>query len=118
MKENLVKLLFLTALLSQPLQALDAGSQAHEIFEKITGVPLQNTDPRLVTMSNLITNGKLKEAAAIATDDSNFYDVTLRNWAAGMDGKEDSTLTPFSDYQALLIGAVRDDVDFRTILTG
>ena len=99
-------------------KADSAESRAREIFLRLTGTPIQSSDTRLATMTSLIAGGKLQEAAAIATSDRNFYNVTLRDWASLMDGREETILNPLTDYQALLIGAVRDGRDFRTALTG
>jgi hypothetical protein len=64
------------------------------------------------------TKGDLKGAAAIATADDGFYATTVRDMAAIMDNKDGSPLLTLDDFQATMIGAIRDDLDARTLLTG
>ena len=92
--------------------------KARRLFRIITGTPILNNDPRLVAMADLIDNGEEKKAAAIATDDAYFYQVTVKNMAAGMSNKSETPYVPLDDFQATFIGAVRDDLDARTLLTG
>jgi len=66
----------------------------------------------------LLDDGDDLKAAAIATDDANFYQVTVKNMAADMSNKSETPYVPLDDFQATFIGAVRDDLDARTLLTG
>ncbi|MCP4765968.1 MAG: hypothetical protein GY875_06815 [Gammaproteobacteria bacterium] len=47
-----------------------------------------------------------------------FYNVTLKNFAAPWTNEAQTVFTPLNDYSATVIGAIRDDVDFREILSG
>ena len=49
--------------------------------------------------------------------DPNFYNVTLRNFAAPMSNKPQSVFVPLNDYTATIIGMVRDNVPFNTVLS-
>jgi hypothetical protein len=49
--------------------------------------------------------------------DPNFYNVTLRNFAAPMTNKAQSVFVPLNDYTATIIGMVRDNVPFNTVLS-
>ena len=95
--------------------SLDYGKR---LFERLAGVPLNTTDPRYQKYSDLIAAKDLKGAASVATDDNGFYNTTLRDWAAIMANKDGSPLIDLDDFQATVIGAVRDDADARTLLTG
>lgn len=47
-----------------------------------------------------------------------FYTVTLKNWAMPWTNREFNAFAPLNDYVATVIGIVRDDVDYRQILSG
>jgi hypothetical protein len=100
------------------LQTADANHKAARLFQHLTGVPLNITDPRMAEMAAAITEGRMTDAARIATEDENFYAVTIRTIAASMSSRDNSPLTPLNDFQATFIGAVRDDVDARELLVG
>ncbi|MDG5500962.1 hypothetical protein [Marinobacter sp. BGYM27] len=86
--------------------------QAKRIHERITGVP--PTAEKLTEMAgeDAIT------AALDATENPAFYDVTLKNFAAPWTNEAMSSFVPLNDYTATVIGAVRDNRDFRSILFG
>jgi hypothetical protein len=89
-------------------------NQAKRIHDRIAGVP--PTPTVLDAMeADIITNGA-KSAAYIAMDNSSFYDVTLKNLAAPWTNEAMSSFVPLNDYIATVIGLVRDDSDFRTLL--
>ena len=46
-----------------------------------------------------------------------FYNVTLRNFAAPMTNKAQSVFVPLNDYTATIIGMIRDNVPFNTVLS-
>ena len=50
-------------------------------------------------------------------DNVNFYNVTLKNFAAPWTNREQSIFVPFNDYIATVIGMIRDDVPFNTLLS-
>src|SRR3989338_563204 len=92
--------------------------QALRLFKRVAGVPLFPRDPRVNQMTDLIAAGRVADAVAIAIEDPNFYGLTLRNFAAVMSSKDESPLTPFNDFQAMVIGVTRDNLDARLLLTG
>jgi len=57
------------------------------------------------------------DAALIATKDHKFYNDTLRNMAAPWTNRDQSVFVPLNDYTATVIGMVRDDVPFNTVLS-
>jgi hypothetical protein len=50
-------------------------------------------------------------------DNKYFYNVTLKNFAAPWTNRDRSVFVPLNDYIATVIGMVRDDVDFSTVLS-
>ncbi len=98
--------------------ARDATRTAQVLFYRLTGTSLLLTDPRLKQMATLVQEGKLIEAAQIASEDPKFYKIRIRNWAASLSNRGESAFVPFNDFQALMIGAIRDDLDARELLTG
>jgi len=101
----------------QPLVPAFAGpnEQAKRLFDRITGTPPSATV--LQQMSADISGNNAIAAAQIAMQDSNFYNVTLRNFAAPMTNVAQSVFVPLNDYTATIIGMVRDNVPFNTVLS-
>ena len=56
-------------------------------------------------------------AALIATNDPKFLNDTIRNMAAPWTNRDQSVFVPLNDYTATVIGMVRDDIPFNTILS-
>ena len=102
----------------QPFAAALAGSteQAERLFGRITGTLPSATV--LTQMSADITANNALAAAQLAMQDPSFYNVTLRNFAAPMTNKAQSVFVPLNDYTATIIGMVRDNVPFNTVLSG
>jgi hypothetical protein len=96
----------------------DEREQAKRIHDRLAGVP--PTDAVLTQMENLIVAGgpaNLRAAADLAMDNKYFYNVTLKNFAAPWTNRDQSVFVPLNDYVATVIGMVRDDVDFSTLLS-
>ena len=89
--------------------------QAYRMHVRLAGVP--PTDAVLTQMENLIAGGNAVGAATIAMDDVNFYNVTLKNFAAPWTNRDQSVFVPLNDYVATVIGMIRDDVPFNTLLS-
>ncbi len=85
--------------------------QAKRIYDRIAGVPA--TDAQL----NLMAAGSAGSAALLATQDPAFYNNTIRNLAAPWSNRDQSVFVPLNDYIATVIGMVRDDVPFNTLLS-
>ena len=97
----------------------DERDQAKRIHDRIAGVP---PDPAMLdTMANDIandpTNGPLT-AALRATQNPSFYNVTLKNFVAPWTNRDQAVFVPLNDYTATVIGMVRDNLDFRSVLYG
>ena len=111
----------LVVLLSLGITAnANAGSreQAQRIHERLTGVPPSATV--LQDMQDMIDGvqpGGANGAANLAMDNVNFYNVTLKNFAAPWTNREQNVFVPLNDYIATVIGMVRDEEDFSTLLS-
>src|SRR5256885_17142980 len=82
--------------------------QAQRIYERIAGVP--PSAAVLDQMAAKTAAGDLAGAAAIATDASTFYSVTLKNFVTPWTNRDQTVFAPLNDYTATVIGMVRDDV--------
>lgn len=91
---------------------------ARHLFRSLAGAPLLSGDPRLSQMNALLVQNKWREASQIATEDDGFFHTTIRDWAAVMSNRKESPFVPFNDFEAFVIGVVRDGIDARQFLTG
>jgi hypothetical protein len=89
--------------------------QAKRIHDRLAGVP--PTETVLQTMEGQISGGDPSAAAYTAMDNMYFYNVTLKNFTAPWTNRDQSVFVPLNDYIATVIGMVRDDVDFSTLLS-
>jgi hypothetical protein len=86
--------------------------QAKRIHDRIAGVP-----PDAAKLQQMLNANSELEAALMATNDHAFYNVTLKNLAAPWTNRDDDIFVPLNDYTATIIGMVKDDRDFREILS-
>lgn len=135
LKANTLRLLsrlVITGLLSTTmLSPAFAGDreQATRIHNRLAGVPptetvlqqmesaLQGTNPVCSGFTLTGVNPGAECAAYIAMGDTNFYDVTLKNFAAPWTNREQSVFVPLNDYIATVIGMIRDDEPFNELLS-
>ena len=114
----------LTAAVALPVSA-GPREQAAQIHNRIAGVPAPADV--LTRMENAI-NGVEPScstygvsgatcAAYIAMDNVSFYNVTLKNFAAPWTNRDQSVFVPLNDYVATVIGMIRDDIPFNTLLS-
>ena len=91
---------------------------AKRIHDRLAGVP--PTDAVLQSMETDIAGGNAIGAAYTAMSNPNFYNVTLKNFAAPWTNRAQSVFVPLNDYIATVIGLVRDDdtIGFDQILYG
>src|SRR5438309_135183 len=103
-----MRLIFILAILFSAIaQASPEGAaKAQRLFERLTGTPLSLNDPRFNQMVAFIDNGEEGKAAAIATDDPYFYQVTVKNAGSIMSNRSETPYVPLDDFQATFIGAV------------
>lgn len=86
--------------------------QARRIHDRLAGVP--PSAQVLDDMEAEITNGggtqqAYESAAYMAMENSEFYRVTLKNFAAPWTNRDQDVFVPLNDYIATVIGVVRDD---------
>jgi hypothetical protein len=93
----------------------DQTSQAQRIYQRIAGV--QPSDLTLTTMTADIAGGNALAAALLATSDPSFYNVVLKNFVTPWSNRDQTVFAPLNDYTATVIGMVRDDVAFNTVLS-
>lgn len=114
----LVSLLLVTETYAGPRE------QARRIHDRLTGVP--PSDAMLDAMEAAISGGSGRvEAAMYAIDGApsvpatgDFYTVTLKNWSSPWTNEARDPFAPLNDYSATVVGIVRDELDFRQILSG
>ncbi|WP_156896345.1 hypothetical protein [Aestuariibacter salexigens] len=90
--------------------------QAKRIHDRIAGVP--PSADMLDSMQGLVAQGRAYDAAMLAMQHPDFYRTTLKNWATPWTNEEFDIYAPLNDYSATVIGMVRDDIDFRLLLSG
>jgi hypothetical protein len=89
--------------------------QARRLHDRIAGVP--PTEATLALMAADISGGNATAAANRALANRNFYNVTLKNFIGPRTNRDQSVFVPLNDYTATVIGMIRDDVDFSTVLS-
>jgi len=104
------------AMITAPHVMAGAREQAKQMHDRLAGVP--PTDTVLTQMEQAINSNDLAGAAALAMQNDAFYSVTLKNFATPWTNEEQTVFAPLNDYSATVIGMVRDDVDFREVLSG
>jgi hypothetical protein len=121
MRKNKVYYCLCNILLACSLLAgvADAGDrerrQAKRIHDRIAGVPPEAGV--LNDMEDDIVARNATGAALRAMDNSAFYNVTLKNFAAPWTNEEQTLFTPLNDYTATVIGMIRDKVPFTEVLS-
>lgn len=91
--------------------------RAQEIFNRLTGAKIPVSDPRIANMEAEIQSGNQAAAAAIATSDPRFLNVTVRDFAAKMSNRDQTVNVPLNDFIATIIGVVRDNINAKELLT-
>ncbi|RME14358.1 MAG: DUF1585 domain-containing protein [Bdellovibrio sp.] len=96
----------------------EALKKAQFIYKRIVGVSTPLDNPVLSQMADKIRQNDLMGAAQIATDQSGFYNFTLKDFAKVMSTRDETTNTELNDFVATVIGAVRDNKNAKELLTG
>lgn len=114
-KAPLSLLVFLTPLTFTSFDSFaDSKEQAHRMHTRLTGISPSETV--LTEMVNLINAGNSEAAALLAMENDAFYRVTLKDWITPWTNRDFDIHQPLNDYSATVMGIVRDDLDFRSIL--
>jgi len=93
-------------------------NEAAWILERLTGVRWASDSPIIAQMAEKIAAKDRMAAAAIATQQAQFLNVTVKEMAVAMSTREESVRTPFNDFTAAIMGVTRDETDIREILFG
>jgi len=88
------------------------ADQAVRMYNRIAGIP-----PTAAELSAMLAAATPQAAAQIATMDPKFYNDTIRNMAAPWTNRDQSVFVPLNDYTATVIGMVRDNIPFNTVLS-
>jgi hypothetical protein len=88
------------------------ADQATRMYNRIAGIP-----PSAAELASMVAAPDAVTAALIATNDSAFYNNTIRNMAAPWTNRDQSVFVPLNDYTATVVGMVRDNVPFNTLLS-
>jgi len=93
--------------------------QARRMYDRLTGTP---PSPALLNDLETRVAANRVDAALYMMDKTSprskdFYSVTLKNFASPWTNRDQSIFAPLNDYTATVIGVVRDDADFRGILS-
>ena len=89
--------------------------QAKRMHDRLAGVP--PTESVLQSMETSIAAGNPLAAADLAMQNPNFYNVTLKSFAAPWTNRSQSVFVPLNDYIATVVGMIRDDEPFNTLLS-
>ena len=108
--------LFAPLLIASTLATAGPLEQAKRMHDRLAGVP--GSSQVIQQMATLIEEGDAQGAAQIAMQSPSFYNITIKNWVTPWTNEEADVFAPLNDYTATVIGMVRDDVDFRQVLTG
>jgi hypothetical protein len=95
-----------------------ALEQARRMHDRLAGVP--PSDQVLLDMTddiNGVGGRTALDAAYRAMDDPGFYNVTLKNWATPWTNRDQDVFAALNDYTATIVGMVRDEVPFNTLLS-
>ncbi len=93
----------------------DPREQAKRMHDRLAGVP--PTEAVLAAMEADIQSSNFLAAADKAMANANFYNVTLKNFAASWTNRDQSVFVPLNDYIATVIGMIRQDEPFNTLLS-
>jgi hypothetical protein len=91
--------------------------QAKQIHDRLAGVP--PTETVLASMESQVSGatGTPIDAAYQAMQNPNFYNVTLKNFAAPWTNRDQDVFVPLNDYIATVIGMIRDGVPFNNLFS-
>ena len=97
----------------------ESRRQAKEMYDRLVGTP--PTQALLNDLEGRVFADPIAAGMFIldknAAHSSQFYTTTLKNFATPWTNRDQTVFAPLNDYTATVIGMVRDDVDFRTVLS-
>ncbi len=114
-KHTVIGLMLPILLVTCSIATAGPREQAKRMHDRLAGIP--PTETTLQEMETLINGGDSLGAAMLAIENPSFYNVTLKNWVTPWTNEEKTVFAPLNDYTATVIGMVRDEVDFREVLS-
>lgn len=90
--------------------------KAAEIYNRLTGVKTPIYNPILQQIALKLDGNDPVGAAALVTEHSLFYNLTVKNFAARMSNRDETINVPLNDFTATIIGATRDNLNAKTLL--
>lgn len=119
MNFNMLSAALLIGLSSNAIAQTQAQKDdAKWIYERITGVKWAADHPLIVQAATMVAAGQRADVAALATQQSQFLNVTVKNFALEMSTREETIRIPLNDFAATIMGVVRDNTDARELLYG
>lgn len=108
----------LTVSLFPQLGLGDAATKAQRMYSRLTGRTIDIASAEFGQMVSHIEQGNLMQAARIATQNDDFINYAVKNFAAPMSNRNQSRTVTFNDFIATIMGIVRDDRNMQEALTG
>ena len=104
-------------LLAAPTVGAGPREQAKRMHDRLNGTAASQAV--LDAMQVKVAAGDFVGAALLAIDNpnGNFYSVVLKNWVTPWTNRAQTMYAPLNDYTATVIGMVRDEVPFNTVLS-
>ena len=109
-----------SALALQPIAAGASPARTNRptrLFERLTGTRAERVGAHADGERHQRQQRHRRAANLAMQDPDIFYNVTVRNFAQPMSNKPQSLFVPLNDYTATIIGMVRDNVPFNTVLS-
>lgn len=91
------------------------AERVKRMHDRLVGVP--PGEARLTELVQTLQSQGPVEAALQALEHPVFYSSTLKSFVTPWTNEEQTVFAPLNDYSALVIGMIRDDVPFNTILS-
>lgn len=92
--------------------------EARKLYERLSGVAPASFDSRVIRVASLLKDGRKKDAARAVTEDPGFFERVVRPFAAQISTAAERSDVELNDFIATVIGATRDRLDARKLLTG
>lgn len=117
-KNSSITVLFFVSILLLTLSgsvAANSRDQAKRIHDRLAATP--PSESVLSSMAAKIDAGNVTGAAMEAMDDPGFYNIFLKNYITPWTNTAQTVFAPLNDYVTTVIGIIRDDQPFTSILT-
>ncbi len=88
------------------------------LYKRLAGVSTSIDNPIVREMGQRIDAQDMIGAADLASQEADFYNITVRDLAGRMSTRDETVNAPLSDFVATVIGVTRDDINAKQLLTG